>query len=555
MADESESLEIQFPDSDYGLSGRRLWEFTNLDQINVFGFGIDTHRELQDAARFIDVIRYSTAGFELTGLTLHDLRDGGGTHGWAKACCREISSADVFGPIAKAFMTRIADHLGLCSERQATRNKQQEFLPLGRLDDPFGISGLHSSLTRRLLAMGMARASPDQWRDTIENFRKKGLRAEELERSGLLSKLLEQEQDTPKPVANELAALCDFEVLRMSVIPVVRDAQRQLHFTSVPTQRLIKTKQLSKAQNGQRRTVSRFDPILGYRLEKVEHQTLWGEEAHWQAVTHKGHVIADSEKKSLYSTIENAAGAAAGHAQLHFPKRVAIGRWNHIAWSGGEEYREWLLTLPYFRASFFSSHFNVRNVLIHVRCDIRRGGDEERVLLLQEVQSDWAQNVRRYIASGDMVPDAQECPPFLKEWPSLAMKLMLLYAAKRGVNAVAWTRGAHQAFRYKGLGAIGLTELYDRTIPREVNRMMKPFGVACEPLGVFVPTNFSIRQSEAGYEVFTAENERLGIARTLDDAREFVPDGGHELLYEVHGVRISGAVRKEIQDRGFPAWG
>jgi hypothetical protein len=85
--------------------------------------------------------------------------------------------------------------------------------------------------------------------------------------------------------------------------------------------------------------------------------------------------------------------------------------------------------------------------------------------------------------------------------------------------------------------------------------MMKPFDVACEPLGVFVPTNFSIRQSEEGYEVFTAENVRLGIARTLEDAREFVPDGGHELLYEVHGVRISGAVRKEIQGRGFPAWG
>jgi hypothetical protein len=72
---------------------------------------------------------------------------------------------------------------------------------------------------------------------------------------------------------------------------------------------------------------------------------------------------------------------------------------------------------------------------------------------------------------------------------------------------------------------------------------------------VFVPINISILHSKAGYEVFTAENVCLGIARTLEDAREFVPDGGHVLLYEVHGVRISGAVRKEIQDRGFPARG
>ncbi len=86
-----------------------------------------------------------------------------------------------------------------------------------------------------------------------------------------------------------------------------------------------------------------------------------------------------------------------------------------------------------------------------MRCDIRRGSDDKRVLLLKEVQSDWAQNARRSIASGDMDSDADKSPPFLKEWPALAMKLMLLHAAERGVNAVAWTRGAHQASRYKGV--------------------------------------------------------------------------------------------------------
>ena len=127
--------------------------------------------------------------------------------------------------------------------------------------------------------------------------------------------------------------------------------------------------------------------------------------------------------------------------------------------------------------------------------------------------------------------------PFMKEWPALAMKLVLLHAAHQGLDAVAWTRGAHQVFRYKGLGATGLNELYDRTLPREVNRMMKPFGGACETLEVFVPTNYRIRQSENGYEVYTPENELLGTAPTLEDARQFVPDRGHELLVEVHGVR------------------
>lgn len=114
-----------------------------------------------------------------------------------------------------------------------------------------------------------------------------------------------------------------------------------------------------------------------------------------------------------------------------------------------------------------------------------------------------------------MGPGDDQRPPFLNEWPGLAMKLVLLHAAHRGIEAVAWTRGTHLAQRYKGLG----------------------------------PT------SEGGYEVYTAENEPLGTAPTLEDARRFVPDGADELQYEVHGVRLPAEMRPAILAAGFPAWG
>ena len=85
--------------------------------------------------------------------------------------------------------------------------------------------------------------------------------------------------------------------------------------------------------------------------------------------------------------------------------------------------------------------------------------------------------------------------------------------------------------------------------------MMKPFGAICETLGVYVPTNYRIKQSEDGYDVYAPDDEVLGTARTLEDAREFVPDEGHELLYDVHGVRLSAVVRHAILKDGFPAWG
>jgi hypothetical protein len=175
--------------------------------------------------------------------------------------------------------------------------------------------------------------------------------------------------------------------------------------------------------------------------------------------------------------------------------------------------------------------------------------------MLQEIQSDWAQRARRATSSGESGEDDEVPPPFMKEWPAMVMKLMLLHAAHHGLDAVAWTQGIQQVRRWDGLGAAGLLELYDRTLLREVNRMMKPFGGTCQTLGVFVPTNFKITQTENGYEVYTPEDELLGTALTLELAREFVPDRGHELLYEVHGVRLPKSIRDAVLDSGFPAWG
>ena len=89
------------------------------------------------------------------------------------------------------------------------------------------------------------------------------------------------------------------------------------------------------------------------------------------------------------------------------------------------------------------------------------------MLLLQEVQSDWAQSARRAIGCGDMDRDDRECPPFLKEWPALAMKLVLLHAASGAGRSGADT-GRASGLGYKGLGATGLNKLYDRTLRREV---------------------------------------------------------------------------------------
>lgn len=540
----ADSLELVCPRAGCSLSARRLWEHSEHGQVNVFGSELSVGPGVDDPADFIDVLEPYAGGWVLTGLTLAEMTTG-----------RPVSDWGAEGDEVMNFKARVVQYLNLRSGRRAVRNMPYPFLPAPRPDDVFGVPALFSQLRNRLKSLGKAKSSADQWKNTVLNLQKKGLRAEEVYRSGVLPRLSVSRLVGKLITGHDVAALCGFYDLRLSVIPVLADATRQLRFGPAPERKLATTKGVRKAQHGQQRTVTQFDPVLGYRIEQIDHKSLWGAERHWQAVSGEGHVVRLGMEKPLLNTAESAVQLAASHAAIHFPKKLALGRWGRYSWSGGEDYKEWLITMPFYPASYFSSHFSLRNVLAHVRCDVREGADRERVLLLHEVQSDWAQDARRAIANGAMTPDDVDCPPFLKDWPALTMKLVLLHAAHRGLDAVAWTRGAHQAWRYKGLGANGLTELYDRTLPREANRMVKAFGAVCEKLGVFVPANFQIRQAESGYRVFSADNRLLRTAATLEDARSFVPDGAHELLYEVHGVRLTAETRRAILAQGFPAWG
>ena len=154
--------------------------------------------------------------------------------------------------------------------------------------------------------------------------------------------------------------------------------------------------------------------------------------------------------------------------------------------------------------NFKSSHFSETNILSHVRFNDRTDAEGNKVLFLEEVQSDWHQKGREkgyanlktlpdnfeVVKSGDIfkvykkgfptknslgqdtkygigateqeainnalseivrvhshtygVPNA----PFKKTWHELALKRMLRYAAENGYDKLAWTTGEQQSERY-----------------------------------------------------------------------------------------------------------
>ena len=67
----------------------------------------------------------------------------------------------------------------------------------------------------------------------------------------------------------------------------------------------------------------------------------------------------------------------------------------HIQLPGGANYREMLLNLPYQKGpEYFGPHWDEPNVLAHMRLSDRTGPNGEKVLHLEELQSDWHQQGR-----------------------------------------------------------------------------------------------------------------------------------------------------------------
>jgi hypothetical protein len=398
------------------------------------------------------------------------------------------------------------------------------------------------------------RQRPGQWLGTLANLATRGLRQEELQRSGL-QPWLESRDPTELIRGADLRAAVDFSAMRLSIIPNTGETQAQLRLKPSGPRDLPPGRGIEARQPGQRRALRYFDPVFGYRIEAVERDSLWGTDRYWQALTYRGSVLTGPVAgRSICDSAKSAAARAVAHAHVHFPKLHAAGAWGEYAWSGGEDYREWLITLPFHRWTYHSSHFPVRNVLAHVRCDLREGAGGERVLLLQEVQSDWMQEMRRELTDQTEPELEALAAPWMRDWSALALKLMCLHAAHTGCDALAWLRGKHQVDRYEGRGRDGLENLYDRELPRLADRMIKPFGLARGEIDIFVPRNFSIRAVEDCYEVLDIEGQVIGTAGTFQQARRLVPDGAHEELHSVHAIRLSAVDRGRVLECGMFAW-
>lgn len=248
---------------------------------------------------------------------------------------------------------------------------------------------------------------------------------------------------------------------------------------------------------------------------------------------------------------------------------------------GGENYRELLLRLPNRGQSFKSSHFDQENIVAHVRLNERQDVDGNKVLFIEEIQSDWAQEGRkkgfqhpkqkqRLEALEQVIekryPDAGKRPrdkwtvrflletgvpesiaekrhglmmssfnnvppgPFLentKDWTALAFKRMLRYAAENGFEKIAWTTGEQQADRYSLRGEAHHVTIGD--VKKDGTRWVAFSTKEYNTLG-------------AGEEMSRAQMEKALPASVLEEIDKKEPFNGTLDLPEVKTIGGEGMI-------------
>lgn len=510
------------------------------------------HHELY---RLVDIIDARPDGqwlpgdcnYRFTGRTLDELP---GLTGWSREDRR-------------AFRHWLRQETQVREVEQVRRRIVREELPLVAREYAYPRQ-LYSALRRRIEGLGMKRAPPRQWRQTLLNLRRSGIRDEELQWSGLLHFLERAESDGEPMIRREsLLSQIDFSAIRLCLSnELASDRGCGLAFIEVP-QSLSRLGAVARVADAGEVGVLRYvDTLHYYKVGFLKRKggaqpALDGER--WFALDTIGNRIPGPiPERPYFTTREEAFRAASEHALQHVGLPVAYApcsRYEHKTLCGGDDYREWLLTLPDYPISYYNKHYYERNLLLHIRTKARLDHAGRRLLFIEELQSDWHQAgaVQGY---QNRWPGRLPPAPFSKGWVGLAMKLLLMHAAEQGFDGLAWTSGEVQESHYmRPMSPV--RRIYDEEIPRALERLCRPWG------------------GHVGRTTVTTKEPRLNITRQLD--KWFIIDSkGHfstkprasqreamrimarhckQIDLEVPVLLLDPAMREEIREAGFPLFG
>jgi hypothetical protein len=407
---------------------------------------------------------------------------------------------------------------------------------------------LVSSLRSSVSALNLRRASVAQWSATLGALTGKGIKPEELDEAGVLVRL----QRLPSG-----ALLTQDEVLRLidlsHAVPKFASESRFGFVTKagwsevcqrIPAKEFRRRGLWAGGYGGSWYVIRYRHRSLGWSIIRSRHRDLITRRADWWWVLdEKGRLI--DQTPDGFDCPEDAMAFAELQMSQRFAawgRDQALAKWERFSLPGSDGYQEILLQLDDWPGDYQPRHYRTRNVLVHIRSGIRHTRDGRRVLFLDEVQSDWHADLH-----AQTKPESQEKrdppppnAPFRNEWPLLAMKLMVWWAQRLGVDGLAWSTAELQAARWRVYEPPDA--LYRTVLPEAAKGLSKTLGILFDRARMSVRTD--TRRVNLAKDGWTVRN-REGIAitkpfRTRAQAEYLADQTGEFVAVEVPVLWITG---------------
>ena len=420
---------------------------------------------------------------------------------------------------------------------------------------------LYSNLVEWLHSLKMRSAPATQWIATISSA--KGIREDEIERSGLLS-FLDEFDKTDKVAKVQLLDVAKFSLseclftLRTERSISYRPALQSAAFTS----EVIPKKVLDTFFDGE--IVSCHKLVsFNYRLIRLKFTGMFGSgeswfvfDEHWrQFKPSKSYINAVDAVDFLYTVATDKFSDYTSQAPRNYYERYSLLGKN-------SSYKEWLVCLTDWPEVFENSHFDLDNLVLHIRTSEWKDTKNQPLLLIDEIQSDWHALGRDngYYEIGtiadedsDAVPEA----PFKKEWHELGIKLAICIALQSGHRRVAFTRSNVHKSRY-GKDLEGFHLLYDQLIPKVLDKLATKFKCTLESAMIMIsqPTDTMRFKSGIGWELHKqGKDEDIQIIKNQVVAMRYLESRGQKKSEDVRVFEMSAELADLVKSKGFPLFG
>lgn len=339
---------------------------------------------------------------------------------------------------------------------------------------------LRSKLHDWISGLRQDKATTQQWVGMINNLQ--GIRREEIERTGILNDIsffdsddVLTRSDLAQVIAQELSA-CR---------PILKTF---LHSTFRPTLdvRTVSDQLPKRVEPMAKRFVEKAQtcyqhPSMGYWIIRTGYEDLATVAPNWIVLDHKGKMLRSHARHGGWfpSALEafDEMHRAIRNRFENFGSERPITIYDQYTFLGGKNYQEWFLCLPDWPLPYQDGHFNLKQLLVHIRTTERIDQEGNPLLMVEEIQSPWHADIHKHgsttkaeeIGKNGLVADG----PFGKEWHELAIKALIGLAIYKGHTRLGFTTGKQQCERWWDMQ--GLKNLYDLDIPKCLKKIASQY--------------------------------------------------------------------------------